>query len=566
MNPLHFHSRPTKLREAAAIIFALSTVLPLLVFVFFMWRYDLMWESEVQAAIFVVLIVAVLGFVVFRRLVGRISNLADSLRGPSTLPAILTEGQQVPGLGEVGEIGEIAGAFGRMLDDLRGSTQRLEDWVFKLGTLNEMVDMATRIPSVKDLLGLVLERSMRVVRANIGSIMLLDAEVQTLRLVASRGLPEEVKPDTQIKVGEGIAGRIVEIGEPVLVENIETDPRFAKVSEMRYGGGSFIGMPIRVGERIVGVLHLAKKGYSASPGDQPPFNFTDLQFLTTLIGYAAYAVDNSRLLEAAQQSARRLEEVVEDQRARVRELADKSKLLEEAKTEAETANRFKTQFLAVMSHELRTPLNSIIGFARVLLKRLDGDLTEQQEAHLRTLHASGMHLLHLIDSILDMASIESGKIDLHVQKVDLRALVDECLEAAEALARGKDLVIEADVPPGLSQLDADRMKVKQIVLNLVSNAIKFTIAGRVLVTVRPEPDAMHVTVADTGIGIPADDLRQLFEPFHHRESPVARESGGTGLGLAISKRFVELHRGRIWVETTEGRGSTFHFTIPLALT
>jgi signal transduction histidine kinase len=566
VNPLHFHSRPTKLREAAAIIFSLSTVLPLLVFVFFMWRYDLMWESEVQAAIFVVLIVAVLGFVVFRRLVDRISDLAHSLRGPATLPAILTEGQQVPGLGDVGEIGEIAGAFGRMLDDLRGSTQRLEDWVFKLGTLNEMVDMATRIPSVKDLLGVVLERSMRVVRANIGSIMLLDAEVQTLRLVASRGLPEEVKPDTEIKVGEGIAGRIVEIGEPVLVENIETDPRFAKVSELRYGGGSFIGMPIRVGERIVGVLHLAKKGYSGTPGDQQPFNFTDLQFLTTLIGYAAYAVDNSRLLEAAQQSARRLEEVVEDQRARVRELADKSKLLEEAKTEAETANRFKTQFLAVMSHELRTPLNSIIGFARVLLKRLDGDLTEQQEAHLRTLHASGVHLLHLINSILDMASIESGKIDLRVEKVDMRALVDECLEAAEALARGKDLVIQADVPPALPRLDADRMKVKQIMLNLVSNAIKFTIAGRVLVTVRTEPDAMHVTVADTGVGIPADDLRKLFEPFHHRESPVARESGGTGLGLAISKRFVELHRGRIWVETTEGRGSTFHFTIPLALT
>ena len=129
--------------------------------------------------------------------------------------------------------------------------------------------MATRIPSVQELLGLVLDRSMRVVRANIGSIMLLDEQGQTLRLVASRGLPDDVPLGTQLKVGEGIAGRIVELGEPVLVENIETDPRFAKINEPRYGSGSFIGMPIRVGDHVIGVVNLAKKEYARSLARRP---------------------------------------------------------------------------------------------------------------------------------------------------------------------------------------------------------------------------------------------------------------------------------------------------------
>ena len=197
-----------------------------------MWRFDLIWETEIEAGIFVLLAVAFLGFEVFRRLMGRISDLAHTLSAPATDDAVspfAAGATEFPAVGNLGEIGEIAGAFGRLLEDLRGSTQRLEDLVFKLGTLNEMVDVATRIPSVCELLGLVLDRSMRVVRANIGSIMLLDEQTQTVRLLAGRGLPDGVPLGTQLKVGEGVAGRIVELGEAVLVENIET--RFAKVNE-----------------------------------------------------------------------------------------------------------------------------------------------------------------------------------------------------------------------------------------------------------------------------------------------------------------------------------------------
>src|SRR5438094_4919874 len=227
------------------------------------------------------------------------------------------------------------------------------------------------------------------------------------------------------------------------------------------------------------------------------------------------------------------------------------------------ASRLKSQFLASMSHELRTPLNSIIGFSKVLLNRLDGDLSERQETYIRSVHNSGAHLLQLINGILDFSRIEAGKLEMISEELDLHELIDECIESSMPLARGKQMKVEKNVPLELPPLSGDRTKVKQILLNLLSNAIKFTGQGRVLVSVVPEPDALRVSVADTGIGIREDDLAHLFEPFQQLDNPVARNAGGTGLGLAISKKFVELHGGRIWAESRENQGSTFHFTLPL---
>jgi signal transduction histidine kinase len=152
---------------------------------------------------------------------------------------------------------------------------------------------------------------------------------------------------------------------------------------------------------------------------------------------------------------------------------------------------------------------------------------------------------------------------VHPEDLDLHDLVNECIDSSVPLVRGKPLKIEKDVPLELPRLRADRTKVKQILLNLLSNAIKFTATGRVVVRVQPEPDAIHVSVADTGIGIKEHDLARLFEPFHRLNSPLSREAGGTGLGLAISKKFVELHGGRMWAESRENQGSTFHFALPL---
>ena len=227
------------------------------------------------------------------------------------------------------------------------------------------------------------------------------------------------------------------------------------------------------------------------------------------------------------------------------------------------ASRLKSQFLANMSHELRTPLNSIIGFSKVLLNRLDGELTERQEAYVSSVHNSSRHLLELINSILDFSRIEAGRFEIRSERIDLLDVVEECMETSTPLVRDKRVKLEKDVPVELPAVHGDRMRIKQVLLNLISNAIKFTHAGRVLVQVRPETDIVHVSVADTGIGISPADLQRLFEPFQRLDNPLAQQADGTGLGLAISKKFVELHHGRIWAESRESQGSTFHFTLPL---
>jgi signal transduction histidine kinase len=322
-------------------------------------------------------------------------------------------------------------------------------------------------------------------------------------------------------------------GDVLVKEEAKLNPKIAEYfeaaeAELEEIQASLI-VPLKIENNLIGILLLGEKLSGEIFGNQ------ELEVLSVLANQAAISLGNAALYEELGRTNARLLE----------------------------ANQLKSQFLASMSHELRTPLNSIIGFSKVLLNRLDGDLTERQEAYLRSVHSSGTHLLRLINSILDFSRIEAGKLDVHPEDLDLHDLVNECIDSSVPLVRGKPLKIEKDVPLELPRLRADRTKVKQILLNLLSNAIKFTATGRVVVRVQPEPDAIHVSVADTGIGIKEHDLARLFEPFHRLNSPLSREAGGTGLGLAISKKFVELHGGRMWAESRENQGSTFHFALPL---
>jgi len=210
-----FVSKAMSLREAAAVIFVLVAVLPLMLFVAFLSVSDLITKTEAQFAAFMAVIIACLGFVVFRRLVDQIARLAREVNLPILADEPLPDATQpgrVPALGQVAEIGQLAGAFHQMLEDLRASTQRLEDLVFKLGTLNEVVELSARIPKIQDLLASVLQSTMRAVRANIGSIMLLNQEELTLRIAASRGLPEGLQDEAEIRVGEGIVGKVAQVG------------------------------------------------------------------------------------------------------------------------------------------------------------------------------------------------------------------------------------------------------------------------------------------------------------------------------------------------------------------
>jgi len=180
----------------------------------------------------------------------------------------------------------------------------------------------------------------------------------------------------------------------------------------------------------------------------------------------------------------------------------------------------------------------------------------------RSVHTSSQHLLGLINSILDISSIEAGRLALDQAEFELAELIDECVEVSMPLTRGKPIKLVKEVAFDLPTVSGDRAKIRQILLNVLSNAIKFTPGGRVSVGARLDGDAIHVAVSDTGVGIRKDDLGRLFEPFERLENPVSRDVGGTGLGLAISKKFVELHGGRMWAESRENTGSTFHFTLP----
>ncbi len=267
--------------------------------------------------------------------------------------------------------------------------------------------------------------------------------------------------------------------------------------------------------------------------------------------------ENDRLLVEA--VAQQLGTAIQDARTHA--------LTQTALEEMREADRLKTQFLANMSHELRTPLNSIIGFSRVILKGIDGPITDLQEQDLRAIYNAGLHLLGLINDILDLTKIEARKMELTFAEVDLQEVIRSVMATAVGLVKDKPVELAVQVPDDLPLVQADALRVRQILLNLLSNAAKFTERGRIGVSARVIHSAtnpeIEVSVSDTGQGIDRKATGKLFEPFTQVDASTARRTSGTGLGLSICRHLVELHGGRIWVDSTPGQGSTFFFTLPL---
>ncbi len=230
------------------------------------------------------------------------------------------------------------------------------------------------------------------------------------------------------------------------------------------------------------------------------------------------------------------------------------------------ASSAKSEFLANMSHELRTPLNSIIGFSELLQQNSDGELNEKQNKYVGNVLTSGRFLLNLINDILDLSKVEAGKIEPMFEKMPVHAVINETLSLIKEKATKHNVLLNKEFDPALNIIEADQQRFKQILFNLLTNAVKFSKkeGGTVTVTTKKEGDMARISVSDTGIGIKEEDMGKLFKEFEQLNPGISRKYGGTGLGLAISKKLVELHGGRIWVESRFGEGSTFTFTLPLA--
>jgi signal transduction histidine kinase len=237
------------------------------------------------------------------------------------------------------------------------------------------------------------------------------------------------------------------------------------------------------------------------------------------------------------------------------EIAQKSR-------ELEIASQHKSQFVANMSHELRTPLAAMLGYAELMQEGFYGNQSEKSMDALIRIRSNGKHLLGLINTVLDIAKIESGQFTLNMAEYAMEGIVETVRSATESLAQNKKLALKTEVAKPLPIGLGDEQRLTQVLLNLVGNAIKFTDRGEVLVTAKAVNGHFNVTVADTGPGIPPAEQTRIFEQFHQVDSSLTKAKGGTGLGLAIAKQIVEMHGGRIWVESTLGKGSTFQMELP----
>jgi signal transduction histidine kinase/ActR/RegA family two-component response regulator len=403
----------------------------------------------------------------------------------------------------------------------------------QLATLHRIGLAVTSALDLDQVLNALYERIRTIMDADCFYVALYDDLSETIEFPLFINGPEgrvRVKP-RNIYTDPEITGYIIQSRVPLQVPDLEVLPEDAPFRIMSLDGRrtrSYLGVPLIFREQVFGVL-------SAQSYETNAYTTADAELLTTIATQASIAIQNARAYERLVQTADELREV----------------------------DRLKNQFLANMSHELRTPLNSIIGFSRVMLKGIDGPLTEPQEADLTSIYSSGQHLLNLINSILDMSKIEAGKMDLSFEEVSLHDVFNGVLATARGLLKDRPIELQSDIPEDLPTVWADAQRIRQVLINLVSNAAKFTEQGYVALRVEIDPEFVTVHLSDTGVGIEPEAQSRLFIPFQQVDASTARRAGGTGLGLAISRSFVEMHGGQIWVESEPGQGSTFSFTLPV---
>jgi GAF domain-containing protein len=422
----------------------------------------------------------------------------------------------------------------RLFHELEARTAQLTRSVSELRALGEVGQAVSSTLDLETVLNTIVSQAAQLAGADGAAITEYDEATRAFQLRATHNYdPELVEASraTPIHLGEGITGRAAERGEPLQVPDIA--PEGAYQSQLRdilvkMGYRAVLAVPLIREDQIIGSLVMTRR----APGEFAP---EVVELLKTFATQSALAIQNARLFREVEEKGRQLA----------------------------VASQHKSQFLANMSHELRTPMNAVLGYTELILDETFGDVPEPIRDSLERARNSGQHLLGLINDVLDLSKIEAGQLALSLTDYAMEEVTHAVATNVESLAAEKKLALRVSVPPDLPPGKGDSRRIAQVLLNLVGNAIKFTEAGEVRVAVTVSDGTFVVSVADTGPGISEADQTKIFEEFQQADSSTTRKKGGTGLGLAIAKRIVEMHGGRIWVESTLGRGSTFRFSLPV---
>jgi signal transduction histidine kinase len=435
--------------------------------------------------------------------------------------------------------------------------QALDSAAARNRELERLRHLAATLLAGSDLQFLLVEvgrAAVDLLEAESGGVALVVEEGRFLKVAAATG-PLEKTMGRLVPVDESLLGWVITHGQPLLSNDMDADPRSYKMPGLAMVLRTVAVVPLRSAGVIIGTISVYNRR------DGRPFSEHDLQLLQNLGDQVVVGLDRAAVLE--------------ESRRNERALAAKN-------AELQRATRLKSEFLANMSHELRTPLNAIIGFSDLLLAGGVGELDEQQRDYLGAVLRNGRHLLSLINSVLDLSKIEAGRMSLSLAHTDLREAITGAVLDTASLRSAKRQECVLRLEDSSLEVLADAVRVRQVLFNLLSNASKFTadggtIALSALRTRAPLPqpaeragddqrasvnDVVWVSVVDTGIGIAPADMDKLFLDFTQVDSSASRQAQGTGLGLALSKKFVEMHGGRIGVESVPGKGSTFWFMLP----
>ncbi len=423
----------------------------------------------------------------------------------------------------------------RLFQELQARTQELVQSVGELKALGEVSQVVSSTLDLEAVLTRIVSHAVQLSGTDGGAIYEYDESSEEFLLRATDHMEDELINALRAnppRLGDGVVGRATGSREPVQVPNILEERGYApRMRELlaRFGFRASLAVPLLREDRIVGALVVRRK----STGEFRP---EVVELMKTFATQSVLAIQNARLF---------------------REIEDKSRQIE-------AANRHKSEFLANMSHELRTPLNAIIGFSEVLQERLFGELNEKQAEYTDDILTSGRHLLSLINEILDLSKVEAGRMELEVTIFDLPLAIDNARTFVRERATKHGINLDVTIDECLGDFQGDERKIKQILLNLLSNAVKFTPeGGRIGIHAKKVDGAAEISVSDTGIGISPEDQERIFEEFRQVGGDYAHKTEGTGLGLTLAKKFVELHGGKIWVESELGKGSRFTFTLPV---